>query len=108
VYETLPIDPEFMTKTKVVSEHNGHKVRGEVKPPTKLGIHGTQVAVDHDVCNGDEVCVGVCPVSVFEMVDSPGHPTSVKKSDPKNEPDCIFCKACEVSCPTQAIKITEP
>lgn len=103
----MPIDPEFLTKTEVAGEHNGHRVRGEVKPPKKLGIHGTQVAVDQDVCNGDEVCVSICPVSVFEMIDSSGHPTSEKKSDPKNERDCIFCRACEVSCPTQAIKITE-
>ncbi|MGA2310635.1 MAG: 4Fe-4S binding protein [Candidatus Bathyarchaeia archaeon] len=25
-----------------------------------------------------------------------------------NEKDCIFCRACEVQCPVQAIKITEP
>lgn len=41
--------------------HAGHSVRGEVSPPTKLGIHGTQAAVDQDLCNGDAVCVSVCP-----------------------------------------------
>jgi len=35
-------------KKPVVGEHNAHKVRGDVKPPGKLGIHGTSVAVDHD------------------------------------------------------------
>ncbi|HME19744.1 MAG TPA: 4Fe-4S binding protein [Nitrososphaerales archaeon] len=24
------------------------------------------------------------------------------------EADCIFCMACETSCPTQSIKITQP
>ena len=103
----LPIDPDFMKNKPVTGEHAGHKVRGEVKPPEKLGIHGTQVALDQDTCNGDGICISVCPVSVFDWVDSPGHPTSEKKSDPVNEPQCIFCRACEVQCPTQAIKITE-
>lgn len=103
----MPIDPDFMKKPKVET-HNGHDVRGEVKPPEKLGIHGTEVAVDQDICNGDAICVSVCPVNVFEMIKTPGHPLSEEKSDPVNEPECIFCRACEVNCPTQAIMITEP
>ena len=103
----LPIDPDFVKNKPVTGEHAGHKVRGEVKPPEKCGIHGTQVAVDQDTCNGDGICISVCPVSVFDWVDSPGHPTSEKKSDPVNETQCIFCRACEVQCPTQAIMITE-
>jgi NAD-dependent dihydropyrimidine dehydrogenase PreA subunit len=104
----MPIDPEFMKKLEKTGEHRGHAVWGKVNPPAKLGIHGTTVAVDWDVCDGDEVCVGVCPVNVFEMVDTPGHPTSSKKSDPVRESECIQCLACEVQCPTQAIKITPP
>lgn len=102
----MPIDQDFMKKP-VVGDHNSHKVRGEVKPPEKLGVHGTQVAVDHDSCEGDGICISVCSVSVFSWVDSPGHPLSGKKSDPVNEPDCIFCRACEEQCPVKAIKITE-
>ena len=104
----LPIDPDFQKNRQVVGEHNGHKVWGPVEPPTKLGIHGTNVAVDWDVCTGDGVCVDVCPVSLYELVDAPGHPTSEKKSDPVREPDCIQCLACEMQCPTAAIKITPP
>jgi NAD-dependent dihydropyrimidine dehydrogenase PreA subunit len=103
----MPIDPDFHEKP-IVGTHKGHNVRGEVAPPTKLGIHGTQVAVDHDICNGDAICVSVCPVSVFQMIDTPKHPVSEQKSDPVNEAECIFCRACETNCPTQAIKITEP
>jgi NAD-dependent dihydropyrimidine dehydrogenase PreA subunit len=102
----MSIDPDFMKKP-IAEEHNGHKVRGEVKPPGKLGIHGTMVALDQDVCEGDGICISVCPVSVFDWVDSPGHPASNKKSDPVNEPACIFCRACESQCPVRAIKITE-
>jgi len=102
----MPIDPDFQKNLKVSGEHAGHQVWGDVKPPEKLGIHGTNVAVDHDVCDGDAICVQVCPVNVFEMIESPGHPGSDKKSDPVRESDCIFCMACELSCPPKAIKIT--
>ena len=104
----MPIDPEFKSNRQVVEKHSGHDVWGPVEPPTKLGIHGTTVAVDLDSCNGDGVCIDVCPVNVFEWFETPGHPTSEKKSDPVRESDCIFCMACEVQCPTQAIKVTQP
>jgi NAD-dependent dihydropyrimidine dehydrogenase PreA subunit len=103
----MGIDPNFQASRKPAGEHNGHKVWGPVTPPKVLGIHGTKVAVDQDVCNGDEICVGVCPVSVFEMITTPGHPTSEKKSDPAKESECIQCGACESECPTQAIKIQQ-
>ena len=103
----MPIDPDFMKNKKVIGDHAGHAVWGEVDHPTKLGIHGTQVALDQDVCNGDGICISVCPVSVFDWIDSPGHTLSDKKSDPVRESDCIFCMACEISCPPKAIKITQ-
>lgn len=77
------IDLDILEKPKV-GTYNGHDVRG-VAPPEKLGVHGTQVALNHDVGNGDEICVSVCPISVFEMIDT----------------------AREVNCPTQATKITK-
>jgi len=103
----LPIDADFQKKLQVKGEHSGHSVWGDTAPPSKLGIHGTHVAVDFDVCDGDGVCIDVCPVNVFEFVEARGHPTSEKKSDPVRESDCIFCRACEVQCPAQAILITE-
>jgi NAD-dependent dihydropyrimidine dehydrogenase PreA subunit len=104
----LPIDPDFQSKRQVAGEHNGHKVWGPVEPPKKLGVHGTNVAVDWDVCTGDGVCIDVCPVSLFDWAEAPGHPISEKKSDPVREKDCIQCLACEMQCPTAAIKITPP
>ena len=104
----LPIDPDFQEKRNTVGEHNGHKVWGPVEPPKKLGIHGTNVAVDWDICTGDGACIDVCPMSLYDWVETPGHPTSEKKSDPAREIDCIQCLACEMQCPTSAIKITPP
>jgi len=104
--KVLPIDPNFQKTRTVASQHQGHNVWGPVEPPKKLGIHGTNVAVDWDVCTGDGICLEVCPVTVFDWAEAPGHPTSEKKSDPAREKDCIQCLACETSCPAQAIKIT--
>jgi NAD-dependent dihydropyrimidine dehydrogenase PreA subunit len=104
----LPIDPDFQNKRQVAGEHNGHKVWGPVEPPKKMGVHGTNVAVDWDACTGDGVCIDICPVSLFDWGEASGHPISEKKSDPVREKDCIQCLACELQCPTQAIKITPP
>ena len=58
-----------------------------------------KVVVDNTKCNGDETCVNLCPVMVFEMKDG--------KSVPVNGDDCIVCRACEVECPTGAIQVIE-
>jgi len=102
----LPIDPDFQKKRKVSSRHNGHDVWGPVEPPEKLGIHGTNVAVDWDICEADGICIEVCPVSMYEWAETPGHRTSERKSDPIREGDCIQCLVCESQCLVQAIKIS--
>ena len=102
----MPIDPDFQKNRQIVSEHNGHKVWGPIEPPTKLGVHGTNVAVDWDVCVGDGACADVCPVSLYDMIDTPEHHLSNRKADPAREKDCIQCLACEMQCPAAAIKIT--
>ena len=136
-YKTKPIDQAFLSKPDefpITGEHNGHKVRaagvqridGDGKPlPTAHGIHGTNTAVDWDACSADGVCMDVCPVFVYEwalntgqsgsgkdMVLAPGTPEydswRSDKSEPMREKDCIYCMACETSCPTQCIKITQP
>jgi len=112
----MPIDQEFM-KMPVVGDHIGHEVRGTVQPPKKLGIHGKMVAVDFDICIADGICISVCPVNVFDWLETPDCETpnasgqailAAKKADPAREKDCIFCRACEIQCPVTAIKITEP
>ena len=101
----MPIDPDFKTKRKIVDKQGNVDVWGPIDPPKQLGIRGTKVAVDWDVCNGDGVCIDICPVTVFELVNTLGHPASDKKSNPTREEDCIQCLACETQCPTQAIKV---
>lgn len=102
----MAIDPDFQTNRQKAGEHAGHAVWGPVEKPKKLGIHGTWVAVDFDICTGDGACLDACPESVFEWTDAAGHPTSAKKADPVKEDSCIFCMACESVCPVVAIKIT--
>ncbi len=65
-----------------------------------------EVKVDLSKCNGDSICVDVCPVAVFELQELPEHPGE-KKSVVVDNDACIVCRACEVQCPTQAITVTE-
>ncbi|MGQ9538565.1 MAG: 4Fe-4S dicluster domain-containing protein [Candidatus Bathycorpusculaceae bacterium] len=65
-----------------------------------------KVKVDWSKCNGDGVCVEVCPVNVFELKKLPEYPDT-QKSVPVRESDCIACMACVTSCPTQAITVEE-
>jgi len=102
----LPIDPDFQKKRNKVGMEEGIAVWGPVDPPAKVGIRGTYVAVDWDVCEGCGVCLEVCPVQLYESVETSGHPTSEKKPFPARESKCVQCYACETQCPTQAIRIT--
>ncbi|MFP4632890.1 MAG: 4Fe-4S dicluster domain-containing protein [Halobacteriota archaeon] len=103
----MAIDPDFEDNREVVEEHEeyGYEVWGPVDPPEKLGIHGTRVAVDFDICIADGACLEDCPVDVFEWVDSPDHPESERKASPARESDCIGCYLCEDVCPVDAIKV---
>ncbi|MCW4006983.1 MAG: ferredoxin family protein [Candidatus Bathyarchaeota archaeon] len=99
----MPIDNDFKKNLKVSGEHNGHKVWGGESG--KLGVHGTNVAVDWDACTGDGVCLSACPVSLYDWAQTSD---GQKKSDPVRQDECIQCLACETQCPNQAIKITPP
>ena len=74
----------------------------------KLGIWGTVVGVDFDMCIADGACIDACPVDVYEWIDSPGHAASERKPFMPREPDCIVCRACEEVCPVDAVLITDP
>ena len=64
------------------------------------------VKVDWKKCNGDGVCIDICPVEIFELQDLTEHPDS-KKSVPVRKEECIQCMACVTSCPTEAITVEE-
>ena len=101
----MGIDRDFKQNRKLAEEKPGYSIWGPVNGKELLGIHGTKVAVDFDICIGDGVCIDVCPVEVFEWLETPGHPASEKKADPVRESDCVFCNACETECPVEAIAI---
>jgi len=100
-----PIDPEFRSKRQVVGSFQGIKVWGPIDPPGQIGIWGTEVTVDFDICIADGACIEACPVNVYEWLETPGHPSSEKKPFMIREKDCIFCMACENVCPPQCVKI---
>jgi len=56
-----------------------------------------KITINLKKCNGCGTCVNVCPVNVYELKGG--------KSVAARPNDCIECKACEVSCPTGAIKV---
>lgn len=61
------------------------------------------VFVDHDVCEGNGLCVEACPVEVYDLVEVRGE----TKAQPTRGNDCILCMACVNACPTSAIKVEE-
>ena len=116
-------DPSYPNQWTVVDEHLGHKVLRKEGVSKELGVHSIPVAVDFDICIADGICITVCPTNVFDRLDIPseqekmdkGIPNdsgkallAIWKADPAREADCIYCRACEIQCPVQAIKITEP
>jgi len=58
-----------------------------------------QIFLDLNKCNGCLKCIETCPFGVFKAEAG-----KVAISNPKN---CHLCLACEIQCPTKAIKIIE-
>ena len=106
-----PIDIEYKDKMDLSAPYKtktGNMVQtwGRVGADNKvMGVWGEFVSVDFDICIGDGACIDACPVAVYEFFDFPGNTGSTKKPLQINEPDCIFCLACEGVCPPEAIKI---
>jgi NAD-dependent dihydropyrimidine dehydrogenase PreA subunit len=65
-----------------------------------------KVIVDLDNCDGEGICVDVCPMNVFDMIEMSEY-NNEKKSQPTRMEDCILCMACISACPTQAITVEE-
>ena len=56
-----PIDPDFKSKRSVVGSFQGIKVWGDVDAPGRLGVWGSEVTVDFDICVADGACIEACP-----------------------------------------------
>ena len=59
------------------------------------------INVDLEKCTGCGSCIDTCPVAVFELENVDGE----EKSKPVNQDECIICRACEVTCPEEAIEV---
>jgi NAD-dependent dihydropyrimidine dehydrogenase PreA subunit len=96
----LPIDPNFQAN-RFPTTYDRLKVWKNAS--SILGIYGTEVAVDFDLCVGDGACIEVCPVNVFDW-----HGAGLdRKAIPARERDCIYCFGCEAVCPKFAIRVTK-
>jgi NAD-dependent dihydropyrimidine dehydrogenase PreA subunit len=93
-------------KNEKVDELDGIAVWGQNDPPVKLGIVGTTVVVDWDICEAHGVCDEVCPVQLYDWYDTLNHPKSERKAFPAREDECIQCLACQNGCPVEAIVIS--
>ncbi|MDH5462137.1 MAG: ferredoxin family protein, partial [Candidatus Bathyarchaeota archaeon] len=102
----MPIDPNFQKNRKKVGKEKDIAIWGPVNAPLKLGIRGSNVAVDWDICTGCGICLNVCPAQVYDWGETADHPTSEKKAFPAGEPECACCYQCENQCPVQAIRVT--
>jgi len=111
---------------KVLADYKKH---GEKM--VKLGITGTMVANDWDVCVADGACIEACPVQIFQWYRTdkdisgikavkdttpwPGAGTTEKeerldftdKADAIREHDCIWCMACVSVCPPLAVLVDQ-
>lgn len=59
----MPIDADFQT-SRVATTFENLKVWKNLT--SDLGIYGTDVAVDFDLCVGDGACIEVCPTNVLD------------------------------------------
>jgi len=56
------------------------------------------LALDPALCNGCRMCTVVCPHDVIAMAD--------KRAQIIHRDRCMECGACEMNCPTGALKVT--
>lgn len=57
------------------------------------------VIVDKELCDGDAVCIDICPMNVYDLIDG--------QASPERADDCIMCMACVNACPNQAITVED-
>jgi len=97
---SLSKNPEIINAIRILKANSNTKnesVKSE-KINNDCGI--AQILLDLNKCNGCLKCVETCPFGVFKA-----EADEVTVSNPQN---CHLCLACEIQCPTNAIKIIEP
>ncbi len=97
----MPIEPNFHAN-RVATKYDNLKVWKD--KTSTLGIYGTEVAVDFDLCVGDGACIEVCPTNVFDWKGEGAE----RKALPSREHGCIYCFGCEAVCPKFAIRVSKP
>ena len=60
--------------------------------------------INYAKCKVTKTCVDVCPMEVFAVEKGPDGKEKVVVAKPD---ECIGCRACEVQCPEEAIKVED-
>ncbi|RLG42187.1 MAG: hypothetical protein DRO05_01995 [Thermoproteota archaeon] len=63
--------------------------------------HGVSIVVDIERCIGCGLCEKLCPAGIYKLESNK---TRIKE---ERLSYCFVCRACEVSCPVQAIVVIE-
>lgn len=62
------------------------------------------ITVDAEKCQGDGVCVDICPTSILSVGAVAGKQVAVVSGDPE---ECLGCTSCVVECEHEAIAVVE-
>lgn len=58
-----------------------------------------KIVIDFEKCSGCGTCIDACPVLVYELDEE------TEKTKIVNPSECLDCKACEIQCESEAIRI---
>ena len=92
----MPIDPDFQKNREKIGKDEGIDIWGPINSPETLGIRGTYVAVDWDLCIGCGTCDEKCPMDAITLEDNIAM---------INEDRCIGCGICAHHCPEGAMTL---
>jgi len=96
---SLSKNPEIINTIQMIKAKSNAKYENIKIENVDNDCGVAQFFLDASKCNGCLKCVETCPFKVFEVEKG-----KVAISNPEN---CHICLACEIQCPTRAIKIIE-
>ena len=97
---SLSKNPEIINAIQILKVNSNTKDESVEIENVNNNCGIAQILLDLNKCNGCLKCVETCPFGVFKA-----EAEKVTVSNPQN---CHLCLACEIQCPTKAIKIIEP